>query len=57
MLTQALDDALIDRWLSPGGCADLLALALFLARWRDIPALSGFLRAKDLQSGSQQRII
>ena len=29
-LTQALDDALIDRWLSPGGCADLLALALFL---------------------------
>ena len=57
MLTQALDDALIDRWLSPGGCADLLALALFLARWRDIPALSGFLRAKDLQSGGQQRII
>lgn len=56
-LTQALDDALIDRWLSPGGCADLLALALFLARWRDIPALSGFLRAKDLQSGGQQRII
>lgn len=29
-LTQALDDALIDRWLSPGGSADLLALALFL---------------------------
>lgn len=57
MLTQALDDALIDRWLSPGGCADLLALALLLARWRDIPALSGFLRAKDLQSGGQQRII
>ncbi len=29
-LTQALDDALIGRWLSPGGSADLLALALFL---------------------------
>ena len=29
-LTQALDDTLIDRWLSPGGSADLLALALFL---------------------------
>ena len=29
-LAQALDDALISRWLSPGGCADLLALALFL---------------------------
>ena len=29
-LTQALDDALISRWLSPGGSADLLALALFL---------------------------
>ena len=29
-LTQALDDALIDHWLSPGGSADLLALALFL---------------------------
>ena len=29
-LTQALDDALIDRWLSPGGSADLLAMALFL---------------------------
>lgn len=57
MLTQALDDALIDRWLSPGGCADLLALALFLARCGDIPALSGFLRAKGLQSGGQQRII
>ena len=56
-LTQALDDALIDRWLSPGGCADLLALALFLARCGDIPALSGFLRAKGLQSGGQQRII
>lgn len=57
MLTQALDDALIGRWLSPGGCADLLALALFLARCGDIPALSGFLRAKGLQSGGQQRII
>ena len=57
VLTQALDDALIDRWLSPGGCADLLALALFLARCGDIPALSGFLRAKGLQSGGQQRII
>ena len=56
-LTQALDDALIGRWLSPGGCADLLALALFLARCGDIPALSGFLRAKGLQSGGQQRII
>ena len=35
-LTQALDEALIDRWLSPGGSADLLALALFLgklSRW------------------------
>ena len=31
-LTQALDDALIDRWLSPGGSADLLALALFLRK-------------------------
>ena len=33
---QVLDDALIDRWLSPGGSADLLALALFLdklPRW------------------------
>ena len=29
-LAQALDDALIDRWLSPGGSADLLAMALFL---------------------------
>ena len=56
-LTQALDDALIGRWLSPGGSADLLALALFLARCGDIPALSGFLRAKDLQSSGQQRII
>ena len=36
-LTQALDDALIDRWLSPGGSADLLALALFL---NDIPLSS-----------------
>ena len=31
-LTQALDKALIDRWLSPGGSADLLALALFLGK-------------------------
>ena len=37
-LAQALDDTLIDRWLSPGGCADLLALALFLARGRGLPA-------------------
>ena len=37
-LALALDDTLIDRWLSPGGCADLLALALFLARCRGIPA-------------------
>ena len=29
-LAQALDDALISRWLSPGGSADLLAMALFL---------------------------
>ncbi len=36
-LTQALDDALIDRWLSPGGSADLLALALFL---NSLPILS-----------------
>ena len=36
-LTQALDDALIGRWLSPGGSADLLALALFL---NDIPLSS-----------------
>lgn len=31
-LTQALDESLIDRWLSPGGSADLLALALFLGK-------------------------
>ena len=31
-LTQALDETLIDRWLSPGGSADLLALALFLGK-------------------------
>ena len=31
-LMQVLDDALIDRWLSPGGSADLLALALFLGK-------------------------
>ena len=31
-LTQALDEALIDRWLSPSGSADLLALALFLGK-------------------------
>ena len=37
-LALARDDTLIDRWLSPGGCADLLALALFLARCRGIPA-------------------
>ena len=40
-LTQALDEALIDRWLSPGGSADLLALALFLGklpRWLMRPA-------------------
>ena len=36
-LTQALDDALIDQWLSPGGSADLLAMALFL---NDIPLSS-----------------
>ena len=36
-LTQSLDDALIDRWLSPGGSADLLALALFL---NSLPILS-----------------
>ena len=30
-LMQVLDDALIDRWLSPGGSADLLALALLLS--------------------------
>lgn len=41
-LTRALDEALIARRLSPGGCADLLALALFLARCRRIPALSDF---------------
>ena len=35
-LTQALDDALIDRWLSPGGCADLLALAAHL---RSLPPM------------------
>ena len=35
-LAQALDDALIDRWLSPGGSADLLALALFL---RSLPPM------------------
>ena len=29
-LALAMDDTLIDRWLSPGGSADLLALALFL---------------------------
>ena len=32
-LTQALDKTLIDRWLSPGGSADLLALALLLNRF------------------------
>ena len=31
-LMQVLDDALIDQWLSPGGSADLLALALFLGK-------------------------
>ncbi len=31
-LMQVLDDALIDHWLSPGGSADLLALALFLGK-------------------------
>ena len=35
-LAQALDDALISRWLSPGGSADLLALALFL---RSLPPM------------------
>lgn len=29
-LLEAMDDAMIQRHLSPGGCADLLALALFL---------------------------
>ena len=29
-LALAMDDTLIDRWISPGGSADLLALALFL---------------------------
>lgn len=33
---EALDDACIARGLSPGGCADLLALALLLDRTRDI---------------------
>lgn len=33
---QALDDACIARNLSPGGCADLMALALLLDRTRDI---------------------
>ena len=41
-LTRALDDALIDRWLSPGGSADLLALALLLRQCQAIPALSDF---------------
>ena len=41
-LTRALDDALIDRWLSPGGSADLLALALLLRQCEAIPALSDF---------------
>ena len=36
-LALAMDDTLIDRWLSPGGSADLLALALFL---NDIPLSS-----------------
>lgn len=36
-LALAMDDTLIDRWLSPGGSADLLAMALFL---NDIPLFS-----------------
>ncbi len=35
-LALAMDDTLIDRWLSPGGSADLLALALFL---RSLPPM------------------
>lgn len=41
-LMQALDDALIRRWLSPGGCADLLAVAFFLLRLKELPSLSDF---------------
>lgn len=41
-LMQKLDDELISRWLSPGGCADILALALFLRRMQMFPALATF---------------
>lgn len=41
-LIQALDDVMICRHLSPGGCADLLALALFLQQCQAIPTLSDF---------------
>ena len=43
-LMQVLDNALIDRWLSPGGSADLLALALFLSRCWKNSALSHICR-------------
>ena len=33
----ALDEAFIARNLSPGGCADLLAVTLFLHRWEKMP--------------------
>ena len=41
-LAQMLDDAMILRHLSPGGCADLLALSLFLCQCDAIPTLSDF---------------
>ena len=43
-LTQALDDALIDCRLSPGGSADLLALAMFLSSCQKNSALSHICR-------------
>lgn len=42
-----LDTQLIEQNLSPGGCADLLALAFFLYFWFDAPALPPY------QSGCQ----
>ena len=38
-LALAMDDTLIDRWLSPGGSADLLALAIFLRSLPPMPAV------------------
>ena len=36
ILDQPMDDAFIRKGLSPGGCADLLAIGFFLLDWKSL---------------------